>query len=127
METPRHATGGWLRLFATLLAVAGLFARIVAPLPAEASDQRSDIASLDATFCHTGDGAPDRSPLDSQTCDHCSLCTVTHAATLAPPSVAQALPALSVAALPAPKSINVAARPRAPPERSNRARAPPSV
>jgi hypothetical protein len=127
MSVPRHTVSGWLRLFATLLAAVGLLARIAAPLPAEASAPRSDLTALGAVLCHSDDGSSDQAPADPGTCDHCPLCGVAHAAVFVPPSVAAAVPTPSVAGPLQPHRVNIAARPRAPPERAHPPTGPPTV
>ena len=54
MSVPRQTVTGWLRLFATLLVAAGLFARIAAPLPAQAAAASSDLAGLGAALFTNG-------------------------------------------------------------------------
>ena len=127
MSVPRQTVTGWLRLFATLLVAAGLFARIAAPLPAQAAAASSDLAGLGAALCHADDGAPDQTPADPGSRDHCPLCGVAHAASFMPPFVAPGLPMPSVADLRQAHGVNVAARPRAPPERAHPPTGPPTV
>jgi len=127
MSVPRQTVFGWLRLFATMLAAVGLLARIATPLPAEASAPHADLAALGAVLCHSDDGSSDQAPADPGTCDHCPLCGVAHAASFVPQSVAPVLPAPSVADLRRPHRIDIAARPRAPPERAHPPTGPPTV
>jgi|GEM_PF-2658857 len=127
MSTSRHTVSGWLRLCATLVAALGLMARIAAPLPAEASDPRSDLMAIGAALCHSGDGSTDRSPADPATCDHCPMCAVAHGAVFLPPPVGAGLPERSMAGVEQPRWVTVAALSRAQPERANPPRAPPIV
>jgi hypothetical protein len=127
---------GWVRtrlgrvaLFIALLALIAMLARGVMPFPALAHGQRDfalGVGVPDATLCLSKDGKTDPPPAGGSPCYHCPLCTFSVAAPLIASAHSIAPPPVRLEVLPSART-NTDARPRAPPGRANKPRAPPPV
>lgn len=116
-----------MRLCVTLLAVTGMLARAVMPLPAQAHDVATDLKSLGAALCHSDGGEDEPGPVAPLSCDHCPVCGISGAAPIV----------LSIVNIEPPGSLTVDrtplvrrdanTRPRAPPRHAHSPRAPPLV
>ena len=119
-----------VRLTFAILAVVGLLARILVPMPAEArgtDDLTATLLSLGADICHADDNGPTPDPAQKSICDHCTLCTVHHVAIAEPSGVSIPVPTPSVTVDPPSRRAVSDAQPRAPPHRAHPPRAPPTV
>jgi hypothetical protein len=120
---------GGLALFVTLLAVTAMLARGIMPLPATPHGQRDfalGVGVPGATLCLSKDGKTDSLPAGDLLCDYCPLCTVLVAAPIIGSAHAIAPPPARLEVLLSARP-NTDARPRAPPGRANKPRAPPLV
>lgn len=125
----RLSPGGVARLCMTLLALICMLARAVLPMPAMAHTPGSftaDAAALGASLCHSDEGGDDQSPAELPFCDHCPVCAdAPHVVPILSQAGAIPKPASSGDAL-LPAGLDPHAPPRAPPDHSHVARAPPS-
>ena len=130
MTVSRHSARNRPSLLVALFMAMGILARVLLPMPAAASTQATlsaSLAAIGAVICHTDDGTPDPGPSDASSCDRCEICTISSNLPLLPPAVAAGIvfPSSTDAAPPFQRDSVGAAR--APPERANPPRGPPTV
>ena len=130
MSVSRQSATNRPSLLIALFVAMGVLARVLLPMPAAASTQATlsaSLAAIGAVICHTDDGTPDPGPTDTANCDRCDICTVSSSLPLLPPVVAASIFFPSSTDAPLTLQRNSVGGARAPPERANPPRGPPTV